>query len=78
MLDMMQVAAEEGAEAEARVEVRGEGIALTDLLKIKLRQELPNCPFGGVQNFRSHLLGGSFLKVVEVGSSCYMCVIFCR
>jgi len=40
---MMQVAAEEGAEAEARLEVREEGIVLTHLLKIKLRQELPNC-----------------------------------
>lgn len=33
-----QVAAEEGAEAEVRVEVRGEGFALTDLRKIKLSQ----------------------------------------
>lgn len=36
------VAAEEGAEAEVRGEVRGEGIAPTDLLQTKLRQELPN------------------------------------
>jgi hypothetical protein len=38
MLVMMQVAAEEGAEAEVRVEVRGEGFALADLRKIKLSQ----------------------------------------
>lgn len=37
------VAAEEGAEAEVRGEVRGEGIALTALLRIQLRQELPEC-----------------------------------
>ncbi len=36
----MQVAAEEGAEAEVRGGVRGEGTALTDLLQIQLRQEL--------------------------------------
>lgn len=37
----IQVAAEGGAEAEVREEVREEGIAQTDLLKINLRRELP-------------------------------------
>ena len=37
------VAAEEGAEAEVRGEVRGEGIAPTDPLQIQLRQELREC-----------------------------------
>jgi len=41
----MQVAAEEGAEAEVRGEVRGEGIALTALLQIQLLPELPECRF---------------------------------
>ena len=45
MLDTMQVAAEEGAGAEAvaRAEVRGEGIAVTEVLKTKLLSEVREC-----------------------------------
>lgn len=39
-----QIAAEEGAEVEVRVEVRGEGFALTGLVKTNLRQELRSSP----------------------------------
>jgi hypothetical protein len=41
LLDILQFAAEGGAEAEVRVEVRGEGFAQTNLLKTNLRRELP-------------------------------------
>jgi len=72
------VAAEEGAEAEVRGEVRGEGIALTALLQIPLRQELPKCRLAECRHSGIICLEVALLKVVEGGSSRYMCVIFWR